>query len=101
MQQKGFFAALFDLSFSEFITTKLIKVLYILLLVLIAIGYVVAVITGFADSFGQGLLMLVVGAIGAFLYVILARVWMEIIIVLFRIAENTSEIAQQGRFKQQ
>jgi hypothetical protein len=100
MPDKGFFKTLFDLSFSEFVTTKLIKFLYILILVFIAIGYLVSVIGGFADSAGQGFLMLIVGAVGALVAVLFARVYMEILIVLFRIAENTSEIARRGRFQE-
>jgi len=97
MPQKGFFGALLDLSFSEFVTTKIIKFIYVLLLVLIAIGYLVGIIVGFTRDAGSGLLMLIVGAIGALVAVIFARVYMEILIVLFRIAENTTEMARQGQ----
>lgn len=97
MQDRGFFGRLFDLSFSEFITTSVVRFLYVLLLIVIAIGYLVAIITGFANSFGRGLLMIVVGAVGALLYILFARIWMEILIVVFRIAENTQELAEQGR----
>ena len=88
--QKGFFGALFDLSFSQFITTKLIKVLYILLLILLALGYLAGVISGFSDSLGQGLLMMfIVGPLGVLLYLILIRISLEMMIVIFRIEENT------------
>jgi hypothetical protein len=100
MQQKGFFGALFDLSFSEFVTTKLIKVLYIILLIVMALGYLALVIAGFSQSFWGGLLMLViVGPIATLLYIIMARVYMELLIVIFRIAENTGELVKQGRLK--
>lgn len=97
MQGKGFFGALFDLSFSDFVTTKVIKFLYVLLLVFIAIGYLVLIVTGFARGFGTGLLYIVGGALAALLYVILARIAMETTIVLFRIADHAAEIARQGR----
>ncbi len=90
MQNKGFFGALFDLSFSEFITTKLIKVLYILLLIVLVLGYVGLVISGFSNGAGTGLLMMfIVGPIGVLLYLILIRVYLELIMVIFRIEENT------------
>jgi hypothetical protein len=106
MSHKGFFGALFDMSFSEFVTTKLIKLLYIILLLLIAIALVVAEISGLVTLFRhggflQGLLMIVIAPLGALLYVIVARMWMEIVIVLFRIAENTTDLVQQGRSRQQ
>jgi hypothetical protein len=99
VKEKGFFSTLFDLSFSEFITTKLIKILYILLLILVAIGFVVAffgsLITMFSrGGFVQGLLGIVLVPIGALIYIILARMWMELIIVVFRIAENTTELVR-------
>ena len=102
MQGKGFFGTLFDLSFSEFITTKLIKILYILLLVLVAIGFVIAffgsLVTMFSrGGFLQGLLGVVLAPVGALIYVILARMWMELVIVLFRIAENTTEMVRLKR----
>jgi hypothetical protein len=102
VQTKGFFGALFDLSFSEFVTTKLIKVLYVLLLILIAIGFLIVFFGGIVGlfrhgGFAQGLLTIVLAPIGALLYVILARMWMELVIVLFRIAENTTELVRMKK----
>jgi hypothetical protein len=102
VQGKGFFGTLFDLSFSEFITTKLIKVLYILLLILVAIGFVIAFFSSLVTMFSrggflQGLVGIVLTPIGALIYVILARMWMELIIVIFRIAENTTELVRLKR----
>ena len=98
----GFFGALFDMSFSEFITTKLIKVLYVLLLCLIGIGLVVGVLSGLSTMFRRGgllagLVTVIVVPVVALILVIGARMWMETIIVLFRIAENTSDIAKGSR----
>jgi hypothetical protein len=98
----GFFSALFDMSFSEFITTKLIKVLYVLILSLIGIGLVVGVLSGLATmirrgGFVVGLAMVIVVPVMALILVIGARMWMETIIVLFRIAENTTEIADNSK----
>jgi len=97
VRNRGFFAALFDLSFSEFVTTKLIKILYVLLLIMIAIGFLIIVFGGIVSLFTrgeflQGLVTIVLAPIGAFLWIILARMWMELIIVVFRIAENTTEL---------
>jgi glycerol-3-phosphate acyltransferase PlsY len=102
MEDKGFLGALFDLSFSEFVTTKLVKILYILLLILVAIGLVIGLITSVISLFSRGgflagLMGLIFTPIGALIWVIMARVWMEIIIVVFRIAENTSDLVQMKR----
>lgn len=97
-RSNGFFASLFDLSFSSFITTKLIKVLYVLSLVGAGILCLNLILNGFANSVLQGLLMLVVVAPLAFLFfAIYMRVILELIIVVFRIAEHTNEIAKHTR----
>lgn len=96
-QKKGFFGALFDLSFSEFVTTRVIKVLYVLgiiLAILVALGFIVS---GFTQSVGLGIVFVILSPLIFLLYTILTRIWLEIVIVVFRIAENTREIAEQGR----
>jgi len=94
MQEKGFFGRLFDLSFNEFITTSIIKVLYIIAIIGSAIGALFILGGLFATkTFGGVLMGLILAPIVFILYVILARVWLEVLIVLFRIAENTAKIA--------
>ena len=93
-QGAGFFASLFDFSFTEFITTKLIKFLYglgMLLAGLMAVGLIIA---GFASHWAVGLLALVLSPLIFLLYVIAVRVWLELVIIVFRIAEHTAEIAK-------
>lgn len=88
---------MFDFSFDEFISISLIKVLYVLFMIVAGLAALMVLIA-FASQGGGAL---VVGLIAApvifLLYVILARVWLEVLIVVFRIAENTKEIARQGR----
>ena len=97
MQEKGFFGRLFDLSFNEFLTTKIIKVLFVLAIIASAFGGLSVMLGLFATkSVGGAIAGLFAGPIVFVLYVILARVWMETLIVLFRIAENTAKIAGRG-----
>lgn len=92
MEQKGFLAALFDVSFTSFVTVRIIKVIYIITLVLIGIGALFFVVAAFAQSAAGGLFVLIVVApLGGLLYVIYARVLLEIVIAIFRIMENTGE----------
>ena len=94
MQEKGFFGRLFDLSFNEFITTKIIKVLYVLSMIGAGFWALSVLFTGFATkSFGSVVGGLVGAPIAFVLCVILARIWLETLIVLFRIAENTAKMA--------
>ena len=92
MQERGFFGALFDVSFTSFITTRIIKVLYIITLVLIGLGALAFVIAAFANSIIGGLFTLIIAApLVALLYVIYTRVILEVLIAVFRIMELNAE----------
>ena len=94
MEDKGFFGRLFDLSFNEFITTKIITVLYVCAMIGAGVWGLVILFGGFATkSFGGILAGLVLAPIAFLVATILSRVWLETLIVLFRIAENTAKIA--------
>ena len=95
-EKKGFFGSLFDLSFSEFVTTKIIKFLFVLAIIGSAIGALIVVIIGFASgSVTAGILLLLLSPVVFIVYVLLSRIWLELIIVIFRIAENTTQLVQQ------
>jgi Domain of unknown function (DUF4282) len=81
----GFPQKLFDFSFKEFITPTIIKILYALALIGIGIYCLVSIITGFRAGFGYGLLAIVIAVIVSAIGIILSRVYMELIMVLFRI----------------
>jgi ribosomal protein L40E len=86
--QRGFFSSLFDLSFTSFVTTKIIKVIYVLTLIMIGLVALAFVGGAFQASAALGLFVLVVGApIAALIYIIYARVILELIIQVFRISE--------------
>ena len=95
-KKTGLFSALFDLSFTQFVTSKIIKLLYglsVLFAGLLAIFLII--IAGFSAQGGIGTLALFIIAPLAFLItVIYGRVLLEIIIVIFRIAEHTAHIAK-------
>lgn len=97
MPAKGPVGMLFDLSFTEFVTTRVIKVFFIIGVVFAAIGTIALIIGGFNAGAERGILFLVLSPIVFFLYVLGARIWCEMIIVLFRIAENTSRLVEQNK----
>ena len=84
----SFFGALFDFSFNSFATPVVIKLLYILGLVGIGLGYVAVVISGFADSALTGLVALIGGAVVALFYVIFFRVFLEFYYAVVRMSED-------------
>jgi hypothetical protein len=92
--QHGGLEAIFDFGFSKFITLNVMRVLYALGLLVIALFWLIMVITSFTQGAVQGLLALIVGTIVALLYVIFYRVWLELIVVIFRIGENTSRMVR-------
>ncbi len=92
---KSFLAALFDFSFSEFITIKLIKILYVIGIIIAGIAALFIIGGAFTTSFWAGLLSLIISPIIFLLYVLIIRIWLELIIVLFKIADNTKNIAEK------
>ncbi len=88
MEDKGFFGALFDFSFSSFITTKIIKFLYILIM----IGCVIWLITA---TVMQGFMGFIGGVIGAAVVFLFSRIYLELMIVLFQMADNLKRIANR------
>lgn len=96
MQQPGFFARLFDTSFSEFVTPKIISVIFVLSIIMAGIG-ALGIFIGLASSGGLGVLFGLESGILTFLiYVIVARVGLEAVVALFKIAENTAAMARNS-----
>jgi len=97
MNAKGFFEVLFDFSFSEFVTVRIIKILYILGIIGSGIWGLVILGGAFSQGLGGAVLGLILAPIVFCLGVLGARVYLEIVIVMFRIAENTSILVAQGK----
>ncbi|MET0735489.1 MAG: DUF4282 domain-containing protein [Microbacterium sp.] len=102
---RGFFSALFDISFRTFITRRLASVFYVVGLIAIAIGFLVYFLGGILR--GSGLLFVNVGAgvslivatvilvpIFTFLSVVILRFVIEALVALIAIAENTERTAE-------
>jgi hypothetical protein len=85
----NFFQALFDFSFRDFITSKLIKSLFAFGVVVGGIFSAINIITSFGKSIGAGFLMLVLTPIVYLLGVIVLRIWLEFVMIIFKIEENT------------
>jgi Domain of unknown function (DUF4282) len=100
-QAKGFFSGLFDFSFENFVALKVIKVLYGFFLLALVFGILGGVGTAVMSVLNEQVLagfgMLVVTPILAFVYLVVGRVYFELIIVAFKIAEDADEIARNTR----
>jgi hypothetical protein len=96
-QSTGFFAALFDVSFNTFVTSKLISVLYILAIIFIVIVAIFGIGSGFLklfDDFWAGFMRIVVTPLAALIWLVFVRITLELIIVIFKIADNTKEMVE-------
>jgi hypothetical protein len=105
---RGFFRALFDLSFRSFITRRLASVFYLVGLIAIAIGFIVYFVSGLVSGIsalffnpGAGISLivatLILVPIGAFLAVVILRFMIEAVVALIAIAENTERTAEHTR----
>ena len=90
--QVSILAGLFDFSFSKFITISVVKVIYVLSLVLSSLFAVIGILVGFSQSPQQGIVSLIVIPIVFFLNVLVLRVTLEMIVIIFRIKENTDRL---------
>lgn len=90
----GFFSSLFDLNFSRVVTTRVVKWLYLLVIVLVAIGLVGYIATSIiSGSVTAIVISVIVGPLVALLYIIVARIGFEVLVAIFRILETNREIA--------
>jgi len=92
--QRGFFATLFDLSFTEFVALRLMRVLYVLGIIGSGIGALVFIVGGFSHGAGVGVLALILSPAIFTLLVIVCRVQVELMVVLFSIAQSVGDIAK-------
>lgn len=87
--------ALLDFGFTRFITLSVIKIVYIVGLVLIVLSWIFLVIGALiSGKILAAIGVLVVGAVGAVIYAIFFRIYLELIVVIFRIGENTSKLVE-------
>lgn len=91
-QKRGFFSVLFDTSFTDFVTLKIIKFIFIVGLVFIGLATIAIIIGGFNQGTKTGLLMTILSPIFFIFMVLIHRVYCEILIVIFKVAEYLKEI---------
>ncbi len=96
-EAKGLLRSLFDFGFTSLITLKVIRFVYALLVILLSIGAIFFFIAGIASGTISGILSsLIFVPLGYLVYLILTRIWMEILIVVFRLGEDVRAIRLGG-----
>ncbi len=106
MEPAGFFKALFDIRFNEFITPKIIGIVYVIAMVLVAVGFLFMVYSGgksivlsikyeMARMAVVGLFVLILAPVLSVLYLALIRMLLELTMVLFKIKDNTTALLKK------
>ena len=94
MESQSFFSGLFDFSFREYVTPKIIRVIFVILIVFAALGALALLITSSRGG-GFGIVLgIIFAVVGFFLYVILFRIYLEVVSALFRINDNIATLVQ-------
>ena len=94
---RGFLGGLFDFGFTSFVTPKVIRVLYMLIVIGTVVSALVFTIIVFKASVAFGILTLVFGD-PLFILIVLAiyRITLEFFVVTFRVAEDIRAMRERG-----
>jgi hypothetical protein len=93
----GFLGALFDFGFTSFVTPKVIKVLYALLMIGTVVSALAFTIIVFKVSTAFGVVTLVFGdPLIIFIVMAIYRIILEFFVVTFRVAEGIQALQERG-----
>ncbi len=92
----GLFGLLSDFGFHRFITPRIVRTVYFLSLLAAAMGAFSWTFSGFEVGFYRGVFTLVTGPLAFFIYALAARVGLEFVVAVIRIAEATEKLAKQS-----
>jgi hypothetical protein len=84
----GFLGALFDFSFTNFVTPILVRFVYLLATVALTASWLIFVFVGFARGVGSGLTALILGPIFLVIYLAVIRMTLEFYLSVVRMSED-------------
>lgn len=95
--EKGFFGSLYDPSFDSFVTPRLLRVFYVIVLGVLTAGAVLfflgTLVGGLSEGNGGAVAFAIIAVpVGYLMYVIFTRIYFELIAALFRIADDLRAI---------
>ena len=96
MQARGFFGSLFDYSFSSYITPRIIKVLYVVATVLVALWTLLFVLLAFRASSTLGILVLLIGGP---IYFVLMMIWARVLLEFFLPSRGGGQVRGAHRLR--
>lgn len=95
-EEKGLVAGLFDFAFEASVTRKIVRLLYVILLLGGGVSVVALVVMAMQQSPAQGLLVLVSGVVAFFVWILLVRVGLEVVLTVLRIADSIERATRTG-----
>jgi hypothetical protein len=94
---RGFVASLFDFGFTSFVTPTVVRVLYVLIMIVLALIGLGSVVVAFALNKLFGIFTLIIAApLTFFISLALYRIVLELFVVIFRVAEDIHVIRERG-----
>ena len=94
---KGFLKTLYDFKFTSFVTSKVIRVIYALVVIFYSIFAVIAFFELIRQSGAFVPIPIIVVPLSYLLTLTIARMGLEFIMVVFRIGEDVRNIRDRGR----
>jgi Domain of unknown function (DUF4282) len=88
-EPRSFFGALFDFGFNTFVTPMIVKVVYVLITIAIALGLLAFIVSGFvSEQPALGIAVLLLGWIPALLYLAFFRMTLEFYYGVVRMSQD-------------
>lgn len=94
IKNNDFLKRLFDFSFKKFITTKIVRFIFWVNIIIAGIIGVLIIVGAFKQSIVLGILAVILSPIFYIVYVAILRVILEVVRIVFRIEEHVEVISK-------
>jgi hypothetical protein len=97
VSEKGFLGSLFDFGFTSFATPKVIKVLYVLIMITTTLGILGYSLLAFTVNAALGVVALFVfGPLSLLIVLTVWRIFLEFFMAIFRMSDDIRGLRQDG-----
>lgn len=93
---KGFLPALFDFGFTQMVTPKLVRFVYLLATIGLGVTWLLFLFSAFSQGAGFGLMVLVLGPVLIVIYLALIRMTLEFYLSITRMSEDINRRLPQA-----
>ncbi|MGW5239386.1 DUF4282 domain-containing protein [Monashia sp. NPDC004114] len=92
----GFFNALFDFSFTNFVTPILVRIVYLLATAALVASWLVFLFAAFAQNVGSGITVLILGPVFLIIYLAVIRMTLEFYLSVVRMSMDIHQRLPQA-----